>query len=341
MKTHMMALVLSALGTVTKTDVPIPTYASNEILIRTKAATICTSDIADMKYNPFNIPLPLIMGHEGAGIVVAIGDDVTDIKVGDEVTAHPVMPCHKCTSCKRGLPHLCDDMEHLGFNRTGVFAEYFVSRPDCVRIKPANMSFAQASLMEPVCVCLEALKRGNIQESSRVLIIGDGPFGVLMAKLAYAYKPKQVILTGRHEYRMRQAAPAQTINEKQTPDITAAIMDLTGGAGIDTAILCVSSAQAMDTAVEVLRSRGTVSVFSAISGKTPVDLFKVHVKELTIAGACNDENFMDEAMALLEDPALNLGGVITHEVPFDNWEEAFDQAENGKTSGLKVSMIFD
>ena len=340
MNTQMKALVLSAPNTVSIKDVPIPPYASNEILIRTKAATICTSDLLDIKYNPFNIPLPLIMGHEGAGIVVAVGDDVTDIHIGDEVAAHPVMPCYTCASCKRGLPHLCDDMEHLGFNRTGVFAEYFVSRPDCVRKKSATMSFAQASLMEPACVCLEALKRGNIQQDSRVLIIGDGPFGIMMAKLAYAYKPKQVILSGRHDYRLQQAAPAETLNEKQTPDIVDAIMRLTDGECIDSAILCVSSPQAMDTAVEVLRARGTVCVFSAISGKTPVDLFKVHVKELTIAGACNDENFMDEAMLLLEDPALNIGGIITHEMPFDQWEKAFHQAENGKDSGLKVSMIF-
>jgi len=336
----MKALVLSALGTVNINDVPIPHYAANEILIRTKAATICTSDLIDMRYNPFNIPLPLIMGHEGAGIVVAVGDDVTDIHVGDEVAAHPVMPCYTCTSCKRGLQHLCDNMEHLGFNRGGVFAEYFVSRPDCVRKKPASMSFAKASLMEPVCVCLEALRRGNLQQDSRVLIIGDGPFGVMTAKLAYSYKPKQVILSGRHDYRLQYAAPAETVNEQQTPDIVDAIMRLTEGEGIDSAILCVSSPQAMDTAVEVLRTRGTVCVFSSISGKTPVDLFKLHVKELTITGACNDENFMDEAMLLLQNPTLNLGNIITHEMPFDQWEKAFHQAENGKDSVLKVSMLF-
>jgi len=340
MENQMKALVLSAPNTVSIKDMPIPPYASKEILIRTKAATICTSDIIDMRHNPFNIPMPLVMGHEGAGIVVAVGEDVTDIQVGDEVAAHPVMPCYACVSCKRGLTHLCDDMEHLGFNRTGVFAEYFVSRPDCVRKKPAAMSFATASLMEPVCVCLEGLRRGNLRQGSRVLILGDGPFGVMSAKLAFSYKPKQVILSGCHDYRLGQAAPAETINLTKTPDIADRIMALTGGEGIDSAILCVSSPEAMDTAVEVLRSRGTVSVFSAISDKTPVDLFKVHVKELTIAGACNDENFMDEAMVLLEDPALNMGSIITHEMPFEQWEKAFHQAENGKDSGLKVSMVF-
>jgi len=337
----MKALVLDRPGNLQMKDMPIPSYGKGELLIRTKAATICTSDLIDIRENPFQIPMPVILGHEGSGVVVAAGDDVQGFKPGDEVAAHPVMPCKKCTSCNRGLPHLCDDMDHLGLNRSGVFAEYFVSRPDCVRKKPPNMTFTTASLMEPVCVCLEALERGAVKPDARVLILGDGPFGVLMAKLCRAKNPKQIILSGRHGYRLKMAAPAQIINSKELSqeDTVKAIYDMTDGEGIDSAILCVSNAQAVDTAIEVLRSRGTLSVFSAISGKTPVDLFRVHVKELTIAGACNDDNFMDEAMRLLADPSLGLGSIITHEFPFDVWKDAIYQAENGKSSGLKVSMV--
>ena len=339
MNNYMKALVLTARDTAGIQDVPVPDYAENEILIRTKAATICTSDLHDLRYNPFDIALPVVMGHEGAGVVEAVGSSVTEFCIGDEVAVHPVMPCRKCPSCLRGLAHLCDDMEHLALNRSGAFAEYFVSRPDCMRKKPSGMSFAHASLMEPVSVCLEALDRGNVKKGCRVLILGDGPFGILMAKLCAARAPKQVILTGRHDYRLSQATGAHTINEKQVADINREIMDITGGEGVDSAILCVSNAAALDTAVEVLRSRGTLSVFSAIPGKTSINMFRVHVKELTIAGSCNDDNFMDEAMNLLADPTLAIGSIITHEFPFAQWQQAFEQAEKGKDSGLKVSMM--
>jgi len=236
-------------------------------------------------------------------------------------------------------------MEHLAFNRQGVFAEYFVTRPDCVRKKPANMSFPVASLMEPVCVCLEALDRAAVKPGGRVLIIGDGPFGVMMAKICRYKNPKQIILTGRHEYRLQQATtnpgpvPVQTLNDKNTPDMLKEIMNITQGEGIDSAILCVSNPDAMDLAIEALRSRGTVAVFAALSGKTPVDLFKVHMKELTIAGSNNDEDYMDKAIELLGDEALNLKSIITHEIPFAQWQDAFNQADQGKTSCLKVSML--
>jgi threonine dehydrogenase-like Zn-dependent dehydrogenase len=339
MSGFMKALVLEDLHALRLKDVPIPPYARNEILIRTKAATICTTDIFEINENPFNMPLPVVMGHEGAGIVAAAGEEVTGFRAGDEVAVHPVMPCLRCASCLRGLAHLCDNLEHLGFNRVGVFAEYFVTRPDRVRLKPPSMSFAHATLMEPVCVCLEAVERANITGDTRVLILGDGPFGIMMSKLCSLKKPKQLILTGQHEYRLSKAA-AQTLNERQEADINGAVMALTHNEGIDSAILCVSSPAAVDTTLAVLRSRGILVVFSCLSGKTPVDLQRVHLKELTITGSCNDMDFLDEAMRLLADSALGLGGAITHEMPFEQWEEAFYQAEHGKCGGLKVSMVF-
>jgi len=344
----MKALLLESQNTANIREIPIPQYSPDEILIRTKAGTVCTSDIMDMKEGMFNLSLPIVMGHEAAGVVSAVGANVSGIKVGDEVAVHPVMPCYKCTSCKRGIPHLCDDMEHLAFNREGVFAEYFVTRPDCVRIKPPGMSFAVASLMEPVCVCLEALDRAAIKPGGRVLITGDGPFGVMIAKLCRRKNPKQIILTGTYDYRLQQATsatkpsdiPIQIININDTPDTLTTIMEMTDGEGIDSAILCVSNPAAVDLCMEALRARGTLAIFAALPNKTPVDLFRVHMKELTITGSNNDENYMDLAMELLADSELNLQGIITHEMPFNQWEAAFRQADEGKGGCLKVSILF-
>ena len=361
MNTTMKAIVLEAHNTAKMKEIPIPACSKGEILIRTKAATVCTSDILDMKYNLFNLSLPIVMGHEAAGIVAAVGEGVTDIAVGDEVAVHPVMPCYKCPSCLRDLSHLCDEMEHLAFNRPGVFAEYFVTRPDCVRKKPSGVSFPLASLMEPVCVCLEAINRAKVKPGDRVLIAGDGPFGIMMSKLCASRDPKMIIQTGWNEGRLKHAASPSfpdihdtmhevhqgcsknalvtTINEKKTPDTARLIMELTQGEGVDSAILCVSNPSAVDLCIEMLRSRGTLVIFSALSGKTPVDLLRVHLKELTIAGSNNDENFMDDAIRLLSDPVLNLSSIVTHELPFEKWEEAFNMAEHTVDSCLKVSMV--
>ena len=90
----------------------------------------------------------------------------------------------------------------------------------------------------------------------------------------------------------------------------------------------------------MLRSRGTLVIFSALAEKTPVDLLRVHLKELNIVGSNNDENYMDDAMRLLSDPELNLKSIITHEIPFDEWEKAFHLADEEKGSCLKVSIVF-
>jgi len=335
----MKALVLRGPGNAGLEDVPKPVPGDDDLLVRTMAATICTSDLNDMATNPFNIPLPVIMGHEGAGIVEAAGKNVTGFKPGDEITAHPVIPCNKCISCRRGLPHLCDDMGHLALNWGGVFAEYFLIRADRARKKPPSLSFAEATLMEPVCVCLEAIERGNVRQGGNVLIIGDGPFGVMIAKLCQAYKPSKVIISGRHPFRLALADGAIRIHERGDGKNLEDIMEATNGEGIDSAILCAGTAQAITTCMAALRSRGTLSVFSAVEGLVPVDMFKVHVKELNICGSCNDMDFLDKSLTLLEDRTLELGKVITQQMPLEKWEEAFQLARAGKDSALKVSLV--
>jgi len=339
MSQYMKALLLEGPNQVSMKEIPIPTPGRGEILIQTKAATVCTSDIMDMETGLFADFMPMVMGHEGAGIVAALGEGVTELKIGNEVAVHPVMPCYECASCKRGLPHLCDDMGHLCFNKPGCFAEYFVTRPDCVRIKPPQMSFAVASLMEPVCVCMEAVNRGKVDENSRVLIAGDGPFGIMISKLCAKRGAKQIIQTGFFDSRLAHSAAHSTINVNNEPDIAKKIMELTEGEGVDTAILCVSSTAAVDLCVEMLRSRGTMVIFSALSEKTPVDLFRVHLKELNICGSNNDEDFMDDAIKLLQDPTLGLNKIVTHELPFAEWKEAYRLASEGKENCLKVTML--
>ena len=337
----MKAIVLEAINDVRLKELPVPVCGKGEILIRTKAATVCTSDILVMRKGLFNLPMPMVIGHESAGVVEAVGEGVTDLVVGDEVAVHPVMPCNKCASCLRGLNHLCDDMQELGFTRDGIFAEYFVTRPDCVRKKPNNISFPLASLMEPVCVCLEAVNQAKVKAGDNVLVVGDGPFGIMVSKLCASRNPKMIIQTGRHKKRLKYVEGiAKTINEKNTPDMYDKIMQLTEGIGVDCVILCVSNPDAVDLCIEVLRSRGILVIFAALKEKVYVDLLRVHIKELTITGSNNDEKLMDDAINLLADPELELDKIVTHKIPFDKWEEAFDLVENSKDNCLKVSMVF-
>jgi len=337
----MKSLVLIESGKLVLSDMDIPVPGPEEILIKTKAATICTSDFADIKENPFNAPLPVILGHECSGVVAGVGEGVKTFKVGDRVANHSFMHCTECYYCKNGLPQLCENMDHLGFHRGGGFAEYYVMRQDRVRLIPENVTFPQATLLEPVSVCLEGLERVRAGAGKNVLILGDGPFGILMAKLCCLYEPKNVIMLGRHDSRMSHVSHAIKINERISRDVQKDIREITAGRGVECAVLCVASKSAVDAAVDALSPRGTLCVFSAIPGKTPVDLFKLHVKELSIQGSCNDPGYMDKALLHIGRDTEGINDVITHTLPFTDWREAFELAEKDREHALKVCLIFE
>jgi threonine dehydrogenase-like Zn-dependent dehydrogenase len=150
----MKALRLDSVNELYLVDIEKPMPADDELLVRTGATLICTSDLNDLRKNPFGIALPVVMGHEAAGTVVGMGVRVKGFKPGDRIAAHPVRPCYKCASCREGRAHLCDDMKHFGINMQGTFAEYFVVRHDRARRVPSQVSFETAALAEPVSVCL-------------------------------------------------------------------------------------------------------------------------------------------------------------------------------------------
>jgi threonine dehydrogenase-like Zn-dependent dehydrogenase len=337
----MRALQLQAANKLAEVRLPVPQVQPDEVLVRTAATTICTSDLNDIAYNPFGVVLPRVLGHEGAGEVAALGANVSDVRIGDHIAAHPVIPCRACENCRRGLGHLCSKMGHLGLDRDGTFAEYFAIRADRVRRLPPAVDFRFASLLEPVAVCLEAVQRARVTRGDAVLVIGDGPFGIIIARLALQREPRGVILVGRHEFRLRQVPAAVAVNENRTTDVRVVIRQASGAGGVDAAILATGSPAAMELGLESLRARGRMVVFSAIHGTPSVDWFRVHTQEIEIAGACNDQDLIDPALTCLADPALRLQSLVTHHLPFSQWPRAFDLARNGKDEALKVALIFE
>lgn len=324
----MRALQLKGIDQLVEITMPVPVPADDEVLIQTKATTICTSDLHDIRSNPFSIVYPRVMGHEGAGIVVQCGVNVQTCNAGARVASHPVVPCGVCVECLRGLEHLCSDMGHSGIDRDGCFAEYFVHRADRVRVIDPATSFSTAALLEPVAVCLEAIARAGDIKGKKVLIVGDGPFGNIIARLAKKSGAGHVQVHGRSPFRLQKIPGAEilsTVPEKS----------------VDVVILAVGNADAVDTCIKALRPRGRMVIFSAVHLPVPIDLFHIHVKEIELVGACNDENKTDDALLCLSDPSLALENIVTHEIPFAQWKEAFELARHGNDKALKVALVFD
>lgn len=323
----MKALQLQGPDQLVLTELPVPFPKPDEVLIQTRAATICTSDLHDIKMNPFGIELPKVPGHEGAGIVVQCGSAVKDILPGMRVAVHPVVSCGTCVECERGFGHLCLNMGHLGIDRNGTFSEYFTHRADRVRRIPDEMSFSLGALLEPVANCLQAIARAGDINNRVVLVVGDGPFGNIIARLAVREGAK-VLVAGREPFRLGMIPGVKIAGTLPVQSV-------------DVAILAVSSADAVTTCMRSLRKRGRMVVFSLLKDPVPVDLFNLHISEQEIVGCCNDEDRMDMALQCLQDPSLNLSELVTHEVPFDNWEEGFYLARDRHDKALKVALVFD
>ena len=336
----MKALQLQSVGRLELVETETPAICADELLIRTGAATICTSDLNDIRSNPFGIPLPTIMGHEGAGTVVEVGSNVTGFRPGDRVATHPVHPCGKCLNCSRGMGHLCSSMGHFGLNMPGTFAEYYVVRQDRARVLPPDASFQVACLTEPLCVCLQALHQAQVAADDPLLILGDGPFGVIIARLAVAYGRKYTVIAGHHDLRLSFAKGAVGVNTTQLADSAERLRECTSGQGYGAVILAVGSAEAVRMGLALLRPKGRLVLFSAVPSPAPIDLVAVHIRELEIVGACNDEDRLDEAVGLLTDSKLAPAELVTHEFAVEAYREAFELASGGHADAMKVALTF-
>jgi 2-desacetyl-2-hydroxyethyl bacteriochlorophyllide A dehydrogenase len=335
------ALQLVAPGQVELVEIDPPIPSDGHLLVKTAVSLICTSDLNDIRSNVFGVGLPVVLGHEAAGTVVEVGAGVKGFQPGMRVAAHPVHPCLECPTCLEGLGHLCPSMKHFGINMQGTFAGFFVVRADRARVLPAGVSLEAAALAEPVCVCLEALARARLDEGQSLLIVGDGPFGVLMARLAAGLPLRKVVIAGHHDFRLSASGVAVQVNTTGATDARARLLAETDGRGYDAVILAVGSAPAAADGLALLKARGRLVVFSAVPGGAPVDLFSLHVRELEIVGACNDQDRLDEALARLEDAALGLDALVTHELPLERYEEALRLAGSGHERALKVGFRFD
>jgi threonine dehydrogenase-like Zn-dependent dehydrogenase len=338
----MKALQFQGIGRLGLIEADVPRPGPGELLISTGAAIICTSDVNELRTGVFGAQLPIIFGHEGAGTVAAIGDDVREFAVGDRVAAHPVHSCGSCTNCLAGMAHLCANMRHFGLNMAGTFAEYFVVAAARARKVTREVPFTAAALAEPVSVCLQALAQARIDRNSQLLILGDGPFGILMSMLARSKEIGRIVMTGEQNFRLVFSQAHETINI-HSPAAEQLRFDPGSpfaGGPFDAAILAVASPAALQQAIAQLRPKGRLVIFSALNDPTPVDLLAVHLRELEIIGACNDEDRLSEAVARITATPQLFDRIVTHRFVLGEYEQAFALAASGHDRALKVAFTF-
>lgn len=340
----MKALLLSKYRSLEVAEVPTPAAGAGEVLIQVGACGICGSDVHGYDGSSGRRIPPIVMGHEAAGRIAAVGAGVTGWAEGDRVTFDSTIYCGACGYCKRGEVNLCDHRQVLGvscgdYSRAGAFAE-FVAVPARVVYKlPERISFAEASMLEAVAVAIHAVSLAEITKESTALVVGAGTIGVLILQALRAVGCHRVLVSDVDGSRLKLAkelgaADVLSANE----DAVAQVLQRTGGIGVDVAMEAVGRNETVNAAIASVRKGGTVVLVGNISPEATLPLQKVVTRQIRLQGSCASAGEYPQAIALMASGAIRVKPLITAIAPLSEGPQWFERLYAREPNLLKVVL---
>ena len=341
----MKALVLSEYNRLEVLDLPQPTADSGELLIRVKACGICGSDVHGYDGSTGRRIPPIVMGHEAAGIVEAVGPNVTRFAPGDRVTFDSTVYCGACFFCQRGQVNLCDDREVIGvstpaFRRMGAFAEYVTVPARMAYHLPADMPFAHAALIEAVSVAVHAVSLTPVALNDTALVIGAGMIGLLTLQAVRLAGAGNVIVVDVDDTRLalaRELGANHTFN-MQKEGAFADLMRLTNGRGVDIALECVGTTATVKNAIDAVRKGGAVTLVGNITPTIEVGLQSVVTRQIRLQGSCASAGEYPACIALMSRGDIRVDKLLSAVAPLSNGAEWFSRLYHREPGLLKVVL---
>jgi L-iditol 2-dehydrogenase len=328
-------------GDVRVEEMPMPTLAPNEALLRIEACGVCGSDALDWYVAS---KAPVVLGHEPAGVIAAVGSAVHHVRPGDRVFVHHHAPCGECAECRRALWSNCRVWRQTRLDPGG-FAEYArVMQPnltaDTLRL-PDSMDFETATFIEPLACCLRAVQRqGAMCAGDAVLVIGLGAMGLLMVQLARVFDASAVLgsdfLENRREAAMALGAGAAF--DPAADNVADRVRDATDGRGADVVLVCPGSSAAVQAGLEAAAPGARVVCFTPLAPAQALALepSKLYFREVTLTQSysCGPDETR-AALRLLDHGDVRVRELITHRGGLPDVARALERAA-GKGAGLKT-----
>lgn len=326
--------------------VPLPSIAAGELLIRVHTCGICGTDLKKIATGSHSAPR--IFGHETTGVVAALGAGVTSFQVGDRVMAFHHIPCGQCYYCRHKVFAQCPVYKKVGCTAGyepsgGGFSEYvrvmdWIVERGVVRI-PAQVSFEQASFIEPVNTCLKGIETLRLQAGETVVVIGQGPIGIILGSLAKRAGAR-VITSDLFPQRLRISKAfglEETVDASQT-DLVSRVRELTEGRGADAVILAVGGNRLIRSAMDASRPGGRVLLFAqTVHGEAVIDPAAVCVDEKTLLGSYSASvDLQEESVNFVFSREMNLEGLISHRFSLEESLEALNLAAHPQADSLKI-----
>ena len=285
---------------------------------------------------------PMVIGHESSGVVTAVGDGVTSLKVGDRVCMEPGVPCRRCSRCKEGKYNLCPDMAFAATPPIdGTLAKYYVLPEDfCYKLSD-SMSLEEGALMEPLSVGVHIVRQSGVKPGDSIVVFGAGPVGLLCGAVARAYGASKIVTVDINQDRLTFAAAYSSthtvISQKESAQDAAARIIAAGdlGAGADAIIDATGAEPCIQTAIHALRNGGTYVQGGMGKPDITFPIMAVCTKELNVKGSFRyGSGDYATAVKLCADGRVSVKELITGKVKFKNAEEAFHAVKDGK--GIKT-----
>lgn len=331
----MEALVLTGIKSLELKEIAQPEIKPDEVKIHTAFAGICGTDHALYAGLPGSAPAvpPIVLGHENSGVVVEVGSEVTNVKVGDRVAVDPNIYCGQCKYCRTGRPELCEHLSAIGVTRDGGFEDYFTAPASVVYPIPDNVSLKAAALVEPISCAVHGIQLLKVSPYQKALVIGDGFMGQLFVQILQAYGIHEVDLAGIVDEKLAMAK--DKFGAKRTFNTMAG--DKIPDSEYDVVIEAVGSPKTQEAAIEAAARGGQVLMFG-VGG--PDDTFEMNTyevfqKQLTIQGSFINPNAFEDSLALLASGKVDVEPLISHELDYATVEDFV----NGKLGVVSKAVV--
>ncbi len=318
-------------------EVPMPEYGNNDVLIKVHKTAICGTDIHIYNWDEWaqkTIPTPMVVGHEFAGEIVEMGENVTGYKVGDIVSGEGHIVCGTCRNCRAGSRHLCPNTIGVGVNRTGCFAEYLVIPAENVFKPSSDISPDLLSCFDPYGNAVHTALSFNMVGED-VLITGAGPIGIMAAAVAEYAGARNIVITDLNDYRLdlvKEIAPKAipvNVSKKSIKDVQ---HELGMTEGFDVGLEMSGSPYAFADMLEAMANGGKISMLAIMANGTGIDWDKVVFKGLHIKGIYGREMFETwyKGAAMVQG-GLPLEKIITHHFHYTDFQKGFDIMRSGQS----------
>ncbi|MEY0473867.1 L-threonine 3-dehydrogenase [Providencia huaxiensis] len=326
------------------TEVPKPELGHNDVMIKIRKTAICGTDVHIYNWDEWSqktIPVPMVVGHEYIGEIVAIGQEVKGFKIGDRVSGEGHITCGHCRNCRGGRTHLCRNTIGVGVNREGCFAEYLVIPAFNAFKIPDNIPDEIAAIFDPFGNAVHtALSFDLVGED--VLVSGAGPIGIMAAAVCRHVGARHVVITDVNDYRLELAkkmgvSRAVNVSRENLKDV---MNELGMKEGFDVALEVSGAPAAFQTMLDTMNHGGRIALLGIPPSSMATDWSQVIFKGLFIKGIYGREMFETwYKMATLIQSGLDLSPIITHQFSIDEFQKGFDIMRSGQSG--KVILNWD